>query len=89
MKTITVILQGEGVPSDDYFNRILKPAFLRALKENTMTNNPQAQTGKYKGYGLVFDKNGKLKVDDYEKLSPTMKKIVDDYRREHEPPEDK
>ena len=36
----------------------------------------KAKPGKVKMYGVVRDRNGKIKVDDWDKLDPKLKEIV-------------
>lgn len=36
-----------------------------------------AQPGKFKGYAIVYAKDGRVKVDDLESLEPEFRKIVE------------
>jgi len=47
-----------------------------------MTNDVTASTGKLTGFGLVRDKNGKPKIDDYKNCPQEIKDLLTKKERE-------
>ena len=43
----------------------------------------KSQAGTFKGYGVVYAKDGRVKVDDLGALSPELRKIVEQEIEKH------
>jgi len=52
-------------------------------KDYPQAKGPQVKSSpaRFKGYGLVIDKNGNIKVDDWETLSPKLKQMIEEYKQ--------
>lgn len=57
------------------------PAYQKDYPQPRKGPQVKSLPAKFKGYGLVLDKDGNVKVDNWETLSPKLKQMIEEYEQ--------